>query len=138
MSKRHKDLTRDFYLNVVSTADTTRISEFCHDQMTFRSSLGHFKDGVDGFAEFLTSLGSALDEFQCSIDDIISERNKVCARFTFSGVHAGDLLLFHATGARVHWEGVALITFKSGKIIDIWTLGDVRSLLRQLADASSA
>ncbi|MBC8158956.1 MAG: ester cyclase [Alphaproteobacteria bacterium] len=137
MSKKHKELTRDFYQNVVSPADTTRISEFCHDHMTFRSSLGHFKDGIEGFAEFLTSIGNALDGFKCAIDDIISERNKVCARFTFSGIHTGDLLLFQATGAHVRWEGVALITFKSGKIIDIWTLGDVRSLLRQLADASA-
>ncbi len=106
--------------------------------MTFRSSLGHSKDGVEGFSEFLTFIGAALGEFQCSIDDIISERNKVCARFTFSGVHKGDLLLFQATGAQVSWEGVALITFKSGKIIDIWTLGDVHSLLRQLADACAS
>ncbi len=137
MSKKHKDLVRVFYEEVVSKADTKRVEEFCHPDLTFRSSLGHFKSGAEGFCDFLESLGNGLDNFQCTIDDIISERNKVSARLTFSGRHKGDLMLFPATGTHVSWEGVAMITFKSGKIIDIWTLGDVRSLLSQLAEATA-
>lgn len=137
MSNKHKDLARLFYEEVVAKADTKRVEEFCHPDMTFRSSLGHFKNGAEGFSEFLESLGRALGDFQCTIDDIISERNKVSVRLTFSGRHKGDLMLFRATGAHVSWEGVSMITFKSGKIIDIWTLGDTRSLLGQLAEAST-
>lgn len=104
--------------------------------MTFRGSLGHSKEGEEGFAEFLISMGNALGKVECFIDEVISESNRVCARFVLSGVRVGDLLLFPATGVSVSWEGVAMITFKSGKIIDIRTLGGDRTLLRQLADAS--
>lgn len=138
MSKKHKELTRAFYGDVIAKADISRLGEFCHDNVTFRSSLGHLKEGMDGLAEFMATTGSALRNFECHIDDILSERNKVCARLTFSGIHdLGDLLLFKPSGAPVTWEGVAVITFKGDKIADIWTLGDVHSLLKQLAASST-
>ena len=138
MSKKHKEITRAFYEDVIAKADVSRLAEFCRDNVTFRSSLGHLKQGMDGLAEFMVTTGSALSDFECHIDDILSERNKVCARITFSGTHdLGDLLLFKPSGAPVVWEGVAVITFKGEKIADIWTLGDVHSLLKQLAASST-
>lgn len=138
MSKKNKELARAFYEDVIAKADTSRLNEFCHEGVTFRSSLGHLKEGMDGLAEFMATTGSALRDFECHIDDILSERNKVCVRLTFSGSHElGDLLLFKPTGAPVAWEGVAVIAFRTGKIADIWTLGDVHSLLKQLAAAST-
>lgn len=138
MSKKNKELVRAFYAEVIAKADATRLGEFCHDEVTFRSSLGHTKEGMEGLAEFINTTASAIGDFQCIINDILSERNKVCARISFSGTHdKGDLLLFRPSGAEVRWEGVAIITVKAGKIFDIWTLGDVHTLLKQLAAGST-
>lgn len=36
------------------------------------------------------------------------------------------------TGKQLTWAGAALFTFEDGKIIDLWVLGDLVSLLDQL------
>jgi predicted ester cyclase len=38
-----------------------------------------------------------------------------------------------ATGRRVSWAGAAFFTFSDDRIADLWVLGDVDALRRQLA-----
>jgi len=74
----------------------------------------------------------ALPDFVCEILELTEEDNRVVARMLFYGTHRGELLGFSPTGRRVEWHGSAHFTFREGKVADLWVLGDVHGLLKQL------
>lgn len=124
-----KDLVRLFYDAVWNRGDKQRIADICHEDFTFRGSLGPELAGREAFAGYVDRVRTALADYRCDIVEMVEEGGKVVARMTFSGVHTGDLLGFAPTGKAVSWAGSAHFTFSGGKISDLWVLGDVYGLL---------
>lgn len=133
MSK-NKDQVRIFYEQIWNRHDKGVIPKILDKEFTFRGSLGEYKKGHEGFTEYLDQIHTALGEYRCDIEELVSEGDRVFAKMRFSGVHQGALLGFKPTGQAVSWQGAALFTFSDGKIADLWVLGDVQSLERQLGD----
>ena len=79
---------------------------------------------------------ASLADYRCDILDMVEEGPKLVARMRFHGVHRGPLLAYPATGRRVEWAGSAHFTFADGRIADLWVLGDLYDLLRQIAPDS--
>jgi predicted ester cyclase len=109
------------------------IPELLHENIAFRGSLGLMQHGHAGFAGYLDFVRQALGDYRCKIVDMVAEGDKVYARMAYSGVHLGDLFGYAATNAKLKWDGVAIFTFADGKIVDLWVLGDVHNVIRQLA-----
>ncbi len=68
-----------------------------------------------------------------TIEDLIAEGDKVVARLTYRGTHQGELFGQPPTGGKIERAGLAIFTIKAGKIAEVWVLGDLRGLWRQLA-----
>jgi predicted ester cyclase len=60
------------------------------------------------------------------------EDDRVVAKMRFGGSHAGELLGYAPTGRRVSWHGSAHFKFRDGLVEDLWVLGDVDGLRREL------
>jgi predicted ester cyclase len=88
--------------------------------------------GYAEFAAYVNDVTGALPDFVCEILELTEEDNRVVARMLFYGTHRGELLGFSPTGRRVEWHGSAHFTFREGKVADLWVLGDVHGLLKQL------
>ena len=103
-----------------------------HENFTFRGSLGQEKRGHAGFAEYVDMVHKALADYKCSIEEIIAEDNKVFAKMTFTGIHQDVFMGYAPTQKRVSWQGCALFTINDDLIEDVWVLGDLMSLEKQL------
>ncbi|HSI23501.1 MAG TPA: ester cyclase [Methylophilaceae bacterium] len=131
--QNHKEIVRNFYDAIWNNADKTVIPDLLTEDFLFRGSLGLMQRGHDGFANFMDQVRAALGEYRCDIVDMAAEGNKVFARMLYSGVHRGDLFGYAATHARIKWDGVAIFTFRDGKISELWVLWDVNDVMKQLA-----
>jgi predicted ester cyclase len=103
-----------------------------HPDVTFRGSLGSERCGRPAFAEYLTSVTTALGAYRCDIEHLVVEGPSAAARMTFSGVHRAPFLGYPATGRRVAWAGAAFFAFDGELVRDLWVLGDLDGLHRQL------
>lgn len=128
-----RELVVRFYEQVWNQQDKSVIAEIIDRDIRFHGSLGMTAHGHSGFVEYLDSVHTALDDYECIIEDLVVEPLKAFARMQFRGVHKGQLLGYPPTGKSVAWSGAALFTFQNNKIIDLWVLGDIRGLERQLA-----
>lgn len=122
-----------FYEDIWNKADKSLIPELVHEEVTFRSSLGQVQRGHSGFSLYIDFVRNALDNYHCKIIDMVAEDQRLYARMEYSGRHCGELFGYAATEANIKWDGVAVFTFKDGKICDIWVLGDVNGVMKQLA-----
>jgi predicted ester cyclase len=127
-------LVERFYGEVWNRADEAVAREILHPEVSFRSSLGTVAHGPEGFIAYMRSIHAALDGYRCTIDDLIAADVRAAARMTFEGRHRGRFLDVPPTGRMIRWAGCALFTCDRAQITDIWVLGDVDAIRRQLAD----
>jgi steroid delta-isomerase-like uncharacterized protein len=125
-------LVRRFYDEIWNRGDETVARTILHPDFRFRGSLGVTADEIDGFLAYARSVHASLGEFRCIIDDLIEGEGRAAARMTFTGFHRGDVLGVAATHRTVSWAGAAFFTIRDGRIAELWVLGDLDGLRRQL------
>ena len=130
----HKEQVKKFYRVLWDAHNKDQIPSVLHEDFTFRGSLGQEKRGHAGFAEYVEMVHEALGEYRCIIEELISESDKVFARMTFIGIHQDEFLGYSPTQQQVSWSGCALFTFRGDKVADLWVLGDLKSLEKQLEE----
>lgn len=128
----NKEQVRKFYELIWDNHNTAAISTLLDPSVTFRGSLGQEKRGHAGFAAYVDMVHKALGDYHCIIEELVAEGDKVFAKMTFTGIHRDDFMGYCATQKRVTWTGCALFSFKQKMIVDIWVLGDLKSLEEQL------
>ena len=128
----HKEQVRRFYEVLWNAHNKDVMPLVLHEDFTFRGSLGHEKQGHSGFAEYVDMVHKALRDYQCIIEDLVEEGDKVFAKMLFTGIHQDEFMGYSPTHQQVTWKGCALFNFEGERIADVWVLGDLKNLEDQL------
>jgi steroid delta-isomerase-like uncharacterized protein len=72
-----------------------------------------------------------LPDLKFTVDDTISEDDKLVVAWTISGTHKGELLGVPATDKRVTFSGITINQIADGKIIESTVIWDGLGLLKQ-------
>ena len=129
---RPPELVEAFYFDVWNGADEIRAREILAESFRFRGSLGTERRGPDGFLEYLRDVHRALADYRCVIENLVTDGDRAVARMRFTGRHRSEFLGFPPTGRQTTWAGAAFFTCEDGRITDLWVLGDLVELRRQL------
>jgi predicted ester cyclase len=136
-----KSLVERFYHVVWNQADESVAREILHPDFRFRASLGPERRGPEGFIDYMRSIHAALGNYVCIIDDMIVDEHRAAAKMTFKGLHRGPFFSVAPTGREIVWAGAAFFITDGRQILELWVLGDVDAVKRQLnapADRSFA
>lgn len=125
-------LVERFYHVVWSKADEAAARQILHPDFVFHGSLGPELRGPEGFIAYLRSVHAALANFVCDIEELIETEERAVARMLFRGIHRGPFFGVPATGREVAWSGAAFFTIRDGLIAELWVLGDIDAVKRQL------
>ena len=127
-----EELVKRFYHEVWNTADATVAREILHTGFRFRGSLGPEKFGPEGFIAYMRAVHTALASYTCIIDDIVATEGRAAVRLTFRGQHQREFFGIAATGKQIEWAGAAFFTCDDRQITELWVLGDIDAIRRQL------
>ncbi len=72
------------------------------------------------FKAFFDAVGQALPDYNLTIDSIIVNGDRVMARYTISGTHAGDFLGMAPTQDQLTITGIDIFHLDKGKVIQHW------------------
>jgi len=86
----------------------------------------------EGLKQLIVMLRTAFPDLHCTIEDEISEGDKVAAHWTMRGTHKGPLLGNRPTSRPIVVQGMIFAHTENGQIAEGWTLLDQMSLLQQL------
>ena len=89
-------------------------------------------DGPESMKQFLGFMRSAFSKAHVSVEDVISEGDKVVARYVFEADHTGDLMGIGATGKRVRLPGIFIARIEDRKLAEYWREEDQLSMMQQL------
>lgn len=133
MAARSSELVERFYHQVWNRADEAEAWKILSPSFRFRASLGPELRGPGGFVAYLRSVRAALENFTCTIVELVATEDRAAARMRFTGRHRGKLFGVEASGRDIAWDGAAFFKVNDGTIAELWVLGDVDAVRRQLS-----
>jgi len=125
-------LVRRFYDELWNDWDDDAVIEVLHPELGFRGSLGSRTVGLDDWRTYRDGVRRGSSDFDNQIVDLVVAGDRAAARMTWSGTHDGPLLGLEPTGRRFAYDGAAFFTARDGLLADIWVVGDLDALRRQL------
>ena len=138
MSPKPRELVERFYNIVWNQVDEAEARRILSPDFRFRASLGPELRGPGGFIAYLRSVHAALENFTCTIEELIETEDRAAARMSFTGRHRGKMFGIAPTGRDIAWSGAAFFTIEDGMIAALWVLGDVEAVRRQLEPERAA
>jgi steroid delta-isomerase-like uncharacterized protein len=90
--------------------------------------------GPELYKRRVGELTNSFPDLRFTIEDMIAEKGKVVASWTFSGTHKGEFMDIPASGRKVSVEGITIHHITNGKILDSYARWDALGLMRQLGD----
>ncbi|WP_428023508.1 ester cyclase [Arcobacter sp.] len=129
---RNKEIVKSYYENLWNKKDKSYIDKLFDDNILFRGTLDIETNGKKEFEEYFDMILSAIPNLYHGVELMIAENNLVSARAIYNGTHMGKLFDIEATNRRIRYNGASFFRIENDKIKEIWVLGDLNSLYKQL------
>ena len=88
--------------------------------------------GPEVFKAAAEWLASVWKDGHITVDEMIAEGDRVLARWTFHGIHQGELFGIPPTGKEVSYSGINIFRIADGKLAEAWDTFDRLWLWQQL------
>ena len=87
----------------------------------------------DGFKMFITGFRAAFPDLTYTLEDELTDGDKVMHRLSGTGTMKGDFQGMKASGKKATWQEMHIGRFDaSGKVVEHWGIPDMASMLAQL------
>ena len=84
------------------------------------------------FANLTRNILTPFADWHATVEAIVEGEDAVVIRQYLEATHVADFLGIPATGRRVSWDVVSMVTVKDGRVIENYTLLDLWGIYRQL------
>ena len=93
--------------------------------------------GIEGLAQFVSMMRSALPDLRITIEDDMSEGDRVVTRWIAQGTHQGELMGAAPTGNQVTATGITVHRIEEDKIVEEWSNWDALGVMHQIGAVPS-
>jgi predicted ester cyclase len=125
-------LVQRFYDVLWNAWDDEAVATTLHPDLRFRGSLGQETTGLDQWRAYRDGVRRGSSDFHTEVIDLVVQGDRAAARLVWSGTHDGVLLGTEGTGRRFSYAGAAFVTSRDGLLAEVWVVGDLDGLRRQL------
>jgi predicted ester cyclase len=125
-------IVRRFFEEVVNGWNLAAADELVAHDFIEHGALPGLPPGRDGFKQFLAMLADAFPDLHVTIEDILTDRDKVVVRLSIRGTHRGELMGIPPTNKPATWSGIDIVRIAGGKMAERWGERDLLRLMEQL------
>ncbi len=93
--------------------------------------------GIEGLAQFVSMMRSALPDLRITIEEDMAEGDKVVTRWIAQGTHQGELMGVAPTGNQVTATGITIHRIEEDRIVEEWSNWDALGMMQQIGAVSS-
>ena len=126
-------ILRIFYEEILNQGKLDLIDEmFAPDFVCHPGELDTKVPGREPFKVVITRLKTSFPDLYFTIEDTVSEDNRLVARWTMEGTHLSDLDGISATGKRIKGYGITIFRVEEDRIAELWAQTDRLGFVQQL------
>jgi steroid delta-isomerase-like uncharacterized protein len=121
------------FVDFINTADPRLADELIAPDAVFHVP-GHSEpiSGPDAWLEVIAMMRGGFPDVQWTIEDTITQGDKVAARFTMRGTHNGTFFGVPPTGTNVSVQAMNFYRLTNGLIVEEWGQPDLLGLMQQI------
>ena len=86
----------------------------------------------EGYKQAVAMYRSAFPDFHFTIEDMISDGDKVAIRATMVGTQKGEIMGFAPTGKKLTTTAISIRRFENGKIVEEWVETNMLGFMKQI------
>jgi steroid delta-isomerase-like uncharacterized protein len=94
--------------------------------------------GPEGFKQAVELYKGAFPDLTFSVDEIFSDGDLVCTRWSTTGTHDGELMGIPASGKQTAVSGISIDRVVDGKVAESWVHWDNLGLMQQIGAFEAA
>lgn len=134
----NKVLVRRWFEEGINKGNLAIIDElFDPEVVSHGHRTGDFRGTEDGPKRVITTFREAFPDIRFTIEDLITEDDKVVTRWTAQGTHDGEFLGIRPTGKQIQLGGIYIYRIAEGKIVEVWVSLDLLGPILQLAPSAT-
>lgn len=123
MPGEYPTLLHRWFQEVWNEKNAATIRELLTEESIHHGLSGPGGDTVRGsadFEKFHSDFLAAFPDLKVELSDVITDGDKLAARFTVTGTQAGPLNGIPPTGKKVRFTGSGICRVKDGKFDEVW------------------
>jgi steroid delta-isomerase-like uncharacterized protein len=132
LTQDNSTIVRRFVEEVINQGKMDSAREFVWEDVVEQVPLPGQGPGLEGLKDILTAMRTAFPDIDFSVEEQISDGDKVVSRFEWTGTHRGAFLGVPPTGRHVRVWGIVIDRLVEGRIKDTRIIMDTLGLMMQL------
>jgi steroid delta-isomerase-like uncharacterized protein len=129
---KYKDKIQLFIEEVWNKKNFQVFDEMIHQDFIYNDPIATSVKTRDEYKAFISGIQSRSLDMNYEMLDVIAECDKVVVLYSFTGTPATDPAGVSLSGKKVEHKGTAIYYFDKDKIVKIWDVWDLYSVLVQL------
>lgn len=125
-------IVRRFVEEVLNQGRIDAAGDYFWDDMVEQVPFPGQGPGLEGLKDVLRGMRDAFPDMQWSVEEQLTDGDRVLTRFEWTGTHRGRFLGVPATGRRVRVWGMVIDRVHDGRIKETRILMDTLGLMIQL------
>jgi steroid delta-isomerase-like uncharacterized protein len=131
MMQDNATIIRRFADEVITQGKIDSAAKYVREDVVEQVPLPGQGPGLEGLKDILRAMRAGFPDIIFSIQEQITEGDKVASRFEWSGTHKGEFLGVPATDRPVKVWGVVIDRLENGRIKDTRIIMDTLGLMAQ-------
>jgi steroid delta-isomerase-like uncharacterized protein len=128
----YKALAQRWFTEVMNEGNEEVIDEITASNFVDHDPLPGTSPDRDGLHDFVKQVRSAFPDLEATIDDIVTEGDRVAVRSIVRGTHEGDFMGIAATGKKVEFANYDFVRIENDQAVEHWGTIDSAALMEQL------
>lgn len=129
MSEENKALLRR-WMEEINKGSLALFDELYADCVYYSPATGELKR--EALKQFMASLLAAFPDGRWTVEDQVAEGDKVVTRWSFIGIHQGELMGVAPTGKQVTTSGMTIDRIVEGKVVEEREEWDTLGMMQQM------
>ena len=131
MSGDNKALVRRFIEEVYNRGNLDVVDEVVGGDFV-RHGIGGTVRGGQFIKDRAAAARAGFPDFHITIEDMLTDGDKVIVRQTHTGTHQGEFAGIAPTGKLIETTEISILRIADGKIREVWVNVDQLTMLRQI------
>ena len=130
--EENKKLLRKSVDEFWNTGNMAAIDDLYSSNYVGHDPSGANEGGLENFKGYAQAVFSAFPDIKLTIDDSISEGDKIVKRWTARCTHKGEFMGIPATGSSMVVTGTTTYRVSNGKFAESWWNTDTMGMMQQM------
>ena len=135
MAEEYGNFMQRWFEEVWNKQSEEAIDEMCDKDVVangLTDAEGNTIRGVEAYKTLFRTFISAYPNMKITVEDTITEGDKIAARCRVSATHEGEGLGIAPSSQPVEFTGMTMVRIKDGKIVEAWNEFDFMKMYSQV------